>query len=495
MKSMKRMGLILLALCLVFGTIAFAAFAENYAVGTEQNPEDGNAKYFSGTRTYLLNTTLEAGDEDGYWYVFNTNKAGVLCIENSATMAYQIKVSCDGVEYYANNDGLISNSLSTYRLEKGQHVTIHLYALAEEGEEIPGGTIYANLYMVDGDDYEPVPVKSTTYMAYVLAGDEVCYVDSSREAAYCGQGLVVSGDAAVIANTVVTVSGVDYVDENGDGKIKLTVPGSFTSRPAIMISNGSDQNATYLLMATEPVSEASIENNTGHKLDYHPAVEPCHMNGMQAYWYCGICDVYYADAEATEVTNAKNLVIPADSELMHYEAVAPGCHYIGNVEYWYCSDCDSYWTDAEATELTNSKSVILPASGGDVTHIEAMEATCLEEGNIEHWICYECQQVWADEALTQLTNIKNVVTGKTDHIYEAGVCVHCGEKEKGQEVVIGDANGDGLVNARDARLILRYSAKLITDDEIDKAAADYNGDGSVNARDARAILRQAAGLT
>jgi metallophosphoesterase superfamily enzyme len=61
-------------------------------------------------------------------------------------------------------------------------------------------------------------------------------------------------------------------------------------------------------------------------------------------------------------------------------------------------------------------------------------------------------------------------------------------------VLLGDVNGDGKINARDARALLRYIAGLVDESEIDLSAADYNHDGRVNARDARAILRFIAGL-
>lgn len=62
------------------------------------------------------------------------------------------------------------------------------------------------------------------------------------------------------------------------------------------------------------------------------------------------------------------------------------------------------------------------------------------------------------------------------------------------EFLPGDVNGDGAVDARDARLVLRYAAGLVEEGELFFEQADLNGDGAVNARDARAILRQAAGL-
>lgn len=65
---------------------------------------------------------------------------------------------------------------------------------------------------------------------------------------------------------------------------------------------------------------------------------------------------------------------------------------------------------------------------------------------------------------------------------------------KRSEIRAGDVNFDGNVNAADARLALRCSAKLeeLTSDAF--LAADVDLDGKVTAADARKILRVAAGL-
>ena len=59
---------------------------------------------------------------------------------------------------------------------------------------------------------------------------------------------------------------------------------------------------------------------------------------------------------------------------------------------------------------------------------------------------------------------------------------------------IGDVDGDGQVQAKDARLALRYSARLETLPEEAVRAADVNADGKVLAWDARKILRVSAKL-
>lgn len=60
--------------------------------------------------------------------------------------------------------------------------------------------------------------------------------------------------------------------------------------------------------------------------------------------------------------------------------------------------------------------------------------------------------------------------------------------------ILGDVNGDGKVQAADARLALRASAMLENLDEASFYAADVDFDDKVNASDARLILRVSAGL-
>ncbi len=62
------------------------------------------------------------------------------------------------------------------------------------------------------------------------------------------------------------------------------------------------------------------------------------------------------------------------------------------------------------------------------------------------------------------------------------------------DVLMGDVNNDGNINSRDARLLLRYLAGLVTEDDLNLDAANFNGDRYVNVRDARAILNYIAGI-
>ena len=64
-------------------------------------------------------------------------------------------------------------------------------------------------------------------------------------------------------------------------------------------------------------------------------------------------------------------------------------------------------------------------------------------------------------------------------------------------LAIGDVTGDGVINAKDANIVLIAAARLGTNQssELTEAqikAADVNGDGAINAKDAAVILRYAA---
>ena len=62
-------------------------------------------------------------------------------------------------------------------------------------------------------------------------------------------------------------------------------------------------------------------------------------------------------------------------------------------------------------------------------------------------------------------------------------------------LLLGDVNSDGQVNAEDRLILTRYLAKWTgyTEDMINFAAADVNCDGKVNAQDRLILTRHLAG--
>lgn len=62
------------------------------------------------------------------------------------------------------------------------------------------------------------------------------------------------------------------------------------------------------------------------------------------------------------------------------------------------------------------------------------------------------------------------------------------------EPLLGDANGDGVMNTGDATAILQHSVGMVLIDDELLEYADYNEDGHLNTGDAAAILATIAGL-
>ncbi len=169
---------------------------------------------------------------------------------------------------------------------------------------------------------------------------------------------------------------------------------------------------------------------------------------------CGNCGATYTDNHVEALGHA-------------YEAVvtAPTCTEGGYTTYT-CHCGDSYVADH--TEATGHN-----WDEGAVTK----EATCTDTG-VMTYTCIHCGLSYTEEIPV------------ASHSFVDGSCENCGAPE----LEPGDVNGDGRLNARDARALLRYLAGMEELSEAGLAAADFNGDGRVNARDARAILQALAGI-
>jgi len=197
----------------------------------------------------------------------------------------------------------------------------------------------------------------------------------------------------------------------------------------------------------------------------------CHQNGTAEYWYCAECDIIFADADATQQTNIKNLTILATVGLTHVEAVEATCHQNGMQEYWYCSECDAVFADAAGTQLTNRKNLTIPATVG-LTYVPAEEATCHQNGHAEYWYCSECDAIFSDAAGTQLTNIKNLTVAANPLTHVAAVEATCHQNGMQEywycetcDAVFSDAAGIQLTNRRN--LVIPYTAEIVHVDAVE----------------------------
>ena len=215
--------------------------------------------------------------------------------------------------------------------------------------------------------------------------------------------------------------------------------------------------------------------------DFYNSTEPvCYSSNLQELGWSAV------RLDETVLT-LSSMVVGEDGNL-YFSA------YTGITSEFYQLTLDHETMTCEALPFGNTGDEVWPAFLLEVTNCEpeqvcqhgntevrgAKEATCTEDGYTGDTYCVDCGELIAAGEVLEADG----------HTFEDGFCVDCGAPQ----VLLGDANGDGVINARDARLLLRYAAGLVDAAELDLVAADYNGDGKVNARDARALLRAIAGL-
>lgn len=123
---------------------------------------------------------------------------------------------------------------------------------------------------------------------------------------------------------------------------------------------------------------------------------------------------------------------------------------------------------------TSLESVVVPAN---ITHIDDFAFSMCDK--LKNVYFTGSQEEWNKITISDVQN--SVLTDVAIHFNYDGIIMY-------------DVNGDGNINAVDARLALRASAQLETLTGNSFTAADIDKDGKVTAIDARKILRKAAQL-
>lgn len=97
------------------------------------------------------------------------------------------------------------------------------------------------------------------------------------------------------------------------------------------------------------------------------------------------CDAYCCNCG--ELTNPD-----AEHNLTHYEAVDPTCDEEGNIEYWRCEDCGAAYADEAATLPLGKDRWILDATGHSDTDLEYL----VSDNGIHDVYCNACGDVIAE---------------------------------------------------------------------------------------------------
>ena len=225
--------------------------------------------------------------------------------------------------------------------------------------------------------------------------------------------------------------------------------------------------------------------NAPHICEYTKTVTAptCTEKGYTTYT-CSCGDSYvddYTDALGhTEVVDAK---------------VEPTCTEPGKTEGKHCSNCNTVLVKQDT----------IPAKGHTEVVDPKVDPTCTGPGKTEGKHCSVCSQVLVSQeeipAIAHKWDNGKVTTEPT--ATEDGVktytCANCGETKTeavpatGEEILWGDANGDGFIDGRDSLLIARYAVGMSVKQPPDFITSNVNGDAYLDGRDALLIARYAVG--
>ena len=190
----------------------------------------------------------------------------------------------------------------------------------------------------------------------------------------------------------------------------------------------------FLSDDANPATATAVEQSetiipASHKLTKVEAKAPtCTEDGNKAYWTCEHCGKYFlsddANPETAKAVELSETVIPASHKLTKVEAKDATCSENGNKEYWICEHCKQYFlsddTNPETAKAVEQSETVIPASH-ELTKVEAKDATCTEDGNIEYWQCDVCKKTFTDEAGKNA--VDNVIIPALKHSYnENGFC-------------------------------------------------------------------------
>ena len=135
--------------------------------------------------------------------------------------------------------------------------------------------------------------------------------------------------------------------------------------------------------------------NEEHSLSYVGEVAAtCTDAGHRAYYLCSHCGKLFADENAeTELSDEDVTIAALGHDMTHHEAVEATCTEAGNIEYWSCSRCNLNFSDEAGTKEVAS--VTLPA-GHDIEWVNAVEPTVSAEGMLAHYECSRCDKCFED---------------------------------------------------------------------------------------------------
>ena len=181
-------------------------------------------------------------------------------------------------------------------------------------------------------------------------------------------------------------------------------------------------------------AESVVIPAKGHKGVLVPAVAAdCENDGNMAYYKCENCNKLFSDEACKNEISADSVIVKSHHNLDKVEAVLASCDKDGNIEYYVCSVCDKYFSDKDGKNEIVDKASVVVKSHHSIDKVEAVEASCDKDGNIEYYVCLVCGKYFSD------------VDGKNEIVDKSSVVVKAHHNLDKVEAVSASCDKDGNI--------------------------------------------------
>ena len=170
--------------------------------------------------------------------------------------------------------------------------------------------------------------------------------------------------------------------------------------------------------ASEIDKEDTVIAAKGHTMTFVEAKDATETaDGNIAYYTCDVCGKYFSDKDGKTEIDKEDTVVKYEGHvhsLSKVDAKEATCTEQGNIEYYFCEGCGKYFSDAEGKEEIKLSSTVIPAAH-DLTQTPAKEATCTEDGNTAYYTCSVCKKHFSDaEGKTEIELSSTVIPAAHD---------------------------------------------------------------------------------
>ena len=415
----------------------------NYTVDIYVNPADNNfikneppvqttagTTTFAGMYTIELDSAVALKEGDVFAVAVSADKPVVISYDKYSQ--YEHGWFVNNVTWEEDSSYFISGSGALSSMEERGVARIKAYTDKVDADTVTIAAEDMNICLGNTEALAVTASPDGAEIAYTVADETVAAVaDGAVTGLAEGSTKVVAYNEAdnVKATFTVTVSAHDLQEVEAVAAT-CTEPGSEAYAKCL--------NCGKIFIDGEEAAEAQIAAlvipAAGHELEKTEAKEATdYEDGNIEYWYCAVCDKYFADENGDVEIGLADTVISAPYALTKVARKEATCTKDGNEEYYIVTDQATgafvKYVDADLNEIEENAWVI--AASHTLTHTAAVEASCLGEGavgNIEYWQCDVCGKYFADAAAeTEITYSKTIAYPKHDMTKTAAVAATCTE--------------------------------------------------------------------